>query len=705
MTNSAGIATIEIRPDLSGFGRDLGRGIDPHVDRSADHVQSRLGGAFKAVAVAAGGMFAANAFKDIISGASDLSETLSKSNTIFGDQAKAIETWAGTAAKAFGQSKQGALDAAATFGNLFVQLGTGRDEAAKMSTQMVELASDFASFHNADPTDVIESMTAAFRGEFDAVQKYVPTINAAAVEQQALKMGLAATTKELTAQDKALATQALLMEGAGAAVGDFAKTSDGLANRQRILSAQFQDTKDKIGMALLPIVLKLMASFMDLGRVIGPLVSQVGEFIRNAFAPGRVDVTWLDTLISGVRALIAAFKNAADGVTSSGFAGSMERLGIAARQVFDFIKDNAKPILIGLAAAFAVLTAPITSVIAVLVLAYTRFEGFRKVVNLVVKTALEQFGNLVDWFKSVWPQITEAVGHVVEVIQKLWRTFGDEILSVAKVIWDQIRNVIETVVNIVRGIIQTVLALINGDWGRAWDSLKGILSTVWEYIRETVVNGLRLIREPIEAVLDVIRGIWERVWGGISSFFGGIWEGLKNAVSAGMRAVVDFFLAGAEFIIDGAARAFGWVPVIGDKLQDAARSFERFRDDVNAALGGIHDQDITLFLRTNDSNLGTAGDPYYAPSDSGGGGGGGGGGDGASGSGLDEYALGGWVKGPKGSPQVAIVHGGEYVVSEAEMARSGGMSGGTRYGDINVTVPGTELDPLLVAKAIAWELS
>lgn len=209
---------------------------------------------FAKIAAAAGATAAAGFGVKAVKAASDLNETLSKSNTIFGKNAKAIEVWGEQAATSIGQSKQQALESAATFGNLFDQLGFAEDATADMSTQMVELASDFASFHNADVTQVLEAQTAAFRGEFDAVQRFVPTISAAAVQQKALEMGLAATSDELTQQQKALATQTLLVEGAGEAAGDFGRTSGSLANRVRILRSRFENFAAEFGMKLIPFV-------------------------------------------------------------------------------------------------------------------------------------------------------------------------------------------------------------------------------------------------------------------------------------------------------------------------------------------------------------------------------------------------------------------------------------------------------------------
>lgn len=246
---------VAILGDSSSFDRTV-RGVQSgssRMDRALNGV--------KTAAVAAGGAFAAMQIvrfgSQFVDAASDMNETVSKTRAVFKSSATEIERWADTAAVSMGQSKQEALEASSSFGNMFLQLGIGQDQAVDMSKAMTELASDFASFHNADITEVLIAQQAAFRGEYDAVQRFVPTINAAAVEQQALEMGLAATTSELTAQDKALATQTLLLEGAGDAMGDFDRTSSGAANQQRILSAAWKDGQAKIGQALLPAVTAL----------------------------------------------------------------------------------------------------------------------------------------------------------------------------------------------------------------------------------------------------------------------------------------------------------------------------------------------------------------------------------------------------------------------------------------------------------------
>jgi len=286
----AGVGFITLKPDFSKFsGKDITRGIDPGLDQTDKHVTSKMGGTFRSVAALGAGLLGAQVVggfaKGIVSAASSMDETLSKSNIIFGSSAKEIENWASTAATSFGQSKQQALDAASGFGNLFTQLGVGAGEAAKMSKAQTELASDFASFYDDSPEEAINAMSAAYRGEFDALQKYVPKINAAAVEQKALEMGLAGSTKELTAQDKALATQSIIMEQAGAAAGNFDLTSAGLANTQRTLAGVWEDTQATLGQKLLPVVTAVAGFLADKLPVALDLAGQAFRRVSDFIAP------------------------------------------------------------------------------------------------------------------------------------------------------------------------------------------------------------------------------------------------------------------------------------------------------------------------------------------------------------------------------------------------------------------------------------
>ena len=67
-----------------------------------------------------------------------------------------------------------------------------------------------------------------------------------------MNLGIYDGSGALTAQQKILAAQAAIYKQTGDAQGDFARTADGLANKQRTLSALFKDFQIQLGQKLLP---------------------------------------------------------------------------------------------------------------------------------------------------------------------------------------------------------------------------------------------------------------------------------------------------------------------------------------------------------------------------------------------------------------------------------------------------------------------
>ena len=217
-----------------------------------------------AAATAAVGAFAIKIAVDGVKAASDLSESVSKVGVLFGDSASKIEAFAESAAVSLGQTKQQALDAASTFAIFGSSAGLAGDDLVKFSTDFTTLASDLASFNNTSPEDAIQAIGAALRGETEPLRRYGVLLDDASLRQAALSLGIIRTTKEaLTPQQKVLAAQELIYQQTSAAQGDFQRTSDGLANSQRILNAQLANIRTEIGTALLPIVLKLTQIFSN----------------------------------------------------------------------------------------------------------------------------------------------------------------------------------------------------------------------------------------------------------------------------------------------------------------------------------------------------------------------------------------------------------------------------------------------------------
>jgi hypothetical protein len=344
--------------------------------------------AFAAAAVAAG-TFAVKVGIDAVKAASDLSETVSKVGVLFGDTAKKIEKFAEGAATSLGQTKQQALDAAATFATFGKAAGLTGDALANFSTDFVTLASDLASFNNTSPEQAINAIGSALRGEAEPLRAYGVLLDDASLRQKALELGIVSTTKNaLTPQQKVLAAQKLIFEQTGAAQGDFARTSDGLANKTRILTASLENAKATIGQALLPIVLQLAtfisknvlpiverfsASFNDPTSGLNQSMLQVSDTLKKIFIP-----IW-NGLVSAFNSVRGAVKD-----NLSGF-----------KQLGGYISEYLAPVIgTVLGGAFNIVGKIASGVITVV-------GGVVKAINAVIGTAIDGINALIKAYNAI----------------------------------------------------------------------------------------------------------------------------------------------------------------------------------------------------------------------------------------------------------------------------------------------------------------
>ena len=318
MPSTLADAYVRLRPLIKDFVRDASAEFTGPATQAGQEAGKNFGSGFgtavktavAGAAIAAG--IAAKGLVTAIGKASDLAETQSKVNVVFGKGAPAIQQWAAGAATALGQSNQTALDGAATFALYGKAAGKTGADLVKFSTSMATLASDVGSFNNADPAQVIADFGSAMRGEFDPIEKYGVLLNETVVKNEALKLGLIkTTTAALTPQQRVLAVQSAILKQTGDAQGDFARTSTGLANQQRILKANFENVSASIGQSLLPVATKfvtvlntkLIPVIQELWRVHGPKITD-----------------WLTHASERFGELI-------DKVSSGGFAGIKEQVG------------------------------------------------------------------------------------------------------------------------------------------------------------------------------------------------------------------------------------------------------------------------------------------------------------------------------------------------------------------------------------------
>ena len=307
----------------------------------------KIAGAAKVAATAVAGIGVvgvAGALK-AIDAASDLEEAISKAGVLFGDGADEIERFAEGAAKALGQSKQEAIDAAATFAIFGKSAGLAGDDLVGFSTDFVELASDLASFNNTSPEDAVDAIGAALRGESEPLRRYGVLLNDATLKAEALALGIYDGEGALTAQQKVLAAEQAIYKQTADAQGDFARTSDGLANKQRILRAQLANVTTEIGSKLLPIALQIANFFAE--RVI-PVIEGLSAAFSEGGLGGALQYVrdlFLDNVGPATEAATGLFQKLIDFLRDTALPFILEQLGRLGQALVDWIGPRIEPAL------------------------------------------------------------------------------------------------------------------------------------------------------------------------------------------------------------------------------------------------------------------------------------------------------------------------------------------------------------------------
>jgi len=236
-------------------------------------------GPLVAVGAAVGSAALVKMAADSVQAANDMAESLNKVEAVFGSSGREVVAWSEDTVAALGMSSGAALEAAGSYGNLLTSFGVASDTAAEMSIRITELAADLNSFNNR--TDAAQALLSGLSGEMEPLKKFGVVLSDVRLKAEALAMGLEVTSKPLDPLTKSMAAYSLILKDTTNAQGDFARTADGLANTQRVLSAAVQDAKEEIGQGLLygiQAATDAMGGSGGMSETIGDLTDDVADF-------------------------------------------------------------------------------------------------------------------------------------------------------------------------------------------------------------------------------------------------------------------------------------------------------------------------------------------------------------------------------------------------------------------------------------------
>ncbi len=199
-----------------------------------------------------------------IKAASDYQESINKVDVAFGSASKSVKEFASNTGKNFGIDRGSALDMSATFGDMSTAMGLSQDLASSLSTKLVGLAGDLASFKNIGVDQAVTALGGVFTGETESLKSLGVVMTETNLKQFALGLGIKKNLKNFSQAEKVLLRYKYVMQAAANSQGDFARTSEGFANQTRVLRSKFKDLSITLGTMLLPYALQLVQLLIKL---------------------------------------------------------------------------------------------------------------------------------------------------------------------------------------------------------------------------------------------------------------------------------------------------------------------------------------------------------------------------------------------------------------------------------------------------------
>lgn len=467
-----------IRELLVRLGVQRDRGSFQQAERGIDRL-ARAGRALGAL-FAAGA--AAQGFRTIINLASEAGEAQNKFQAVFTDAADGVAASLQDISKRTGQSTLQLQQFASNLGALVrPQIGSAQ-AAGDLAAQFSELAFDIASFNDVRPEEALVALRSGLIGSAEPLQRFGVDVRVAALEQEALRMGVRGTFKDLSEQQKIFIRQSAILRQLGeqGALGDAERTSRTFANASRALSGRLRELGARLGAFVLPAVERLVLSLMDVtGGALAFLEANkdiIGLNVQRVFS----------AIANVVGAVFRVFSQLANGVVE--FVGVMSS---AHRSIF--ILTAAFGVLIAL---LGIPTTLLLAIGAAIFLVIDDLERMGEGGNSVI-------GTLITAFQDLLAQTGSVAGAIAEVFINAFTFWTTEVFGLSRDTVNGIVDLFRTlggfVSRIFQNIIDVAIAPLAGAISAAQQAIDGNLSAALETVKTTATTVGGAIADTFDA--------------------------------------------------------------------------------------------------------------------------------------------------------------------------------------------------------------
>ncbi len=466
----------KIKENSSNWGK-----VSDSVKGASSKIGSGLVTGVKAAGTAIVGMGAATiaagaGIYKLAGSASNLNEAQNVVQQTFKTSSKSVLEWTNGISNSAGIGKTAATSMVGSMGAMLKSSGLTESSASGMSEKMVQLSGDMASFYNLDNDTAWEKIRSGISGETEPLKQLGINMSVANLSAYALSQGMTKSYSSMTQGEKTQLRYNYLLSITKDAQGDFTRTSDGMANQQRLMQMNFENLTQSLGAMFLPMVNDGIKSVNGIATALNDAVTNGKGFDKLGDAVGSA----LSDLIGKISSTIPGMATAATSVLS---------------QLISSLVKAIPAILPALTNGVVQLITAITTIL--------QTNG-----PMLVTAGIQAIMTLISGLTSALPQIVQAaITTILTLVNSLTAQLPTLIPMAVQAILTIVNALLANLPQIISSAIKIVLALIQG----IMNALPQLLAEVPKIIL-TIITGLtaalpQLIAMAPKIIVSVITGI------------------------------------------------------------------------------------------------------------------------------------------------------------------------------------------------------
>lgn len=453
--------------------------------------------------------------------AANMEGAMSKFNVVFKGGTDEMLRWVETYRSEFPLARGEIIKMSADLQDLLVPMGLNRGEASGMVQEWMHLAGALAAFNDVPIEQALNAIRSGIAGESEPLKQFGINASVAAIEQEALNLGLIKAGEEMNAQVKQQALLSLAYKQSSDAVNGLEEQKGSLLWVLQEIKAIGKDVASTFGNDMLPYVKKL-----------ADYVKNLSLKFSNLSTHTRMMIFVIAGLVAAIGPVLMLI-----GAMSTG-------LGMVAGAIGFLISP------------IGIIIVAIGALVGAFLYFYNTNEEFRLKLT-------EIWNAIAKYFTDTFNSILLAVEEFVNGAKVFWNNFGDEITVIANIFKEmfvaniqigieQIKTIFGVFIEFVKGVFKIFGNILEGDTQGAIQAFKEMVEGMFTNIKNGFNNVYKIIENTFNNILDLldidpdtIVEVFERILERVTSIFT---EGIPNTIKSGINGMISLLNNGINSV-------------------------------------------------------------------------------------------------------------------------------------------------------------